>query len=377
MRIECRVCGGFDFTSLVNLPDFPLLNWPTKLKIDAGRTIDLRALSCDKCGHLQSSLEDTEIINSLYEIEYLNLPDNPHYFSRALRLRKILDLDGKSILDIGGGTNLQRRYFPDSIYGVLDIIEPAELADGNFDFYNQPIEAGDVNLLKFDVIFMFHILEHLVSPFEILNRIYEESSDDLILVIEVPNIQYYLKEMPNYLFITQHLSNFGLTQLDHLLQRAGFVRTFLLDQDTVILACFKKVKKRISTDTVFEQDRNRDLRKSVSRALARLENCQIKLMEKISKSSETSLAFLGIGGNTVTFLYFACNFGSLIGNFFDNDHRKEGFFVPGYSDKQIALPDLNSKSNVEYFTLNASIYRDYNEKIKITDISRLVRSQSD
>lgn len=73
---------------------------------------------------------------------------------------------------------------------------------------------------SFDLITMFHVLEHLVDPVRSLQQIGSYLKDSGVLYIEVPNATRY--GSPTYLFFKAHTLYFDHGALRNLLTSAGF-----------------------------------------------------------------------------------------------------------------------------------------------------------
>lgn len=98
------------------------------------------------------------------------------------------------------------------------------------------IQPGSFAAGAFDVVTMWHALEHVDSPGEILRTIKPILKKDGMLVIEVPNAYYLVQLIKNYLnsrnifssFVVQgqaepHFFHFSVNSLRKILQDAGFV----------------------------------------------------------------------------------------------------------------------------------------------------------
>ncbi len=73
---------------------------------------------------------------------------------------------------------------------------------------------------SFDLITMYHVLEHLVNPLKSLEAIGASLKDTGILYIEVPNATRYCS--PTYMFFSAHTLYFDSGSLKHTLECAGF-----------------------------------------------------------------------------------------------------------------------------------------------------------
>ena len=74
---------------------------------------------------------------------------------------------------------------------------------------------------SFDVVTMYHALEHVEDPAAILSRLRSWSADDGVLLVEVPNVEAVCIA-PTHRFHFAHFYNFGRAALEGLGRKAGF-----------------------------------------------------------------------------------------------------------------------------------------------------------
>ena len=158
---------------------------------------------CYDCG---TSYQDP-IMNLNYEnTDWENLKD-PDNRTRNLKAEKNFKIKnwygdtihylnkkkGGSILDIGCGLG----YFLSSLgtqwekYGLETSIDSIDFMKQNFkdlNIYKGTLESNDINVQKtFDVIFFYHVIEHLEKPLEALDKIKSILKKDGLLILGTPN----------------------------------------------------------------------------------------------------------------------------------------------------------------------------------------------
>jgi len=136
-------------------------------------------------------------------------------------------LDGKKdILEIGAGTGVHLIMFDKMGFHVTGI-EPDPRST---DFINQKLKHGrcingfieDLKIdEKFDVIFLYHTLEHITKPDLLLRKCNDLLRNDGIIIIAVPDCENTktLKESINN---TYHLWHFSQTSLKKLAAKRGY-----------------------------------------------------------------------------------------------------------------------------------------------------------
>ena len=144
---------------------------------------------------------------------------------RFLMLKKIIK--GKKLLDFGcgaGGFLMMAKDYASKVAGVekQDALRVL-FKEKNLDIFDNPDEIHD----KFDVITMFHVLEHLPDPKSVIKELLNKLKDDGKLIIEVPNEDdallslYACKKFADFTHWSCHLYSFNRKTLKKLLEDTG------------------------------------------------------------------------------------------------------------------------------------------------------------
>lgn len=72
-----------------------------------------------------------------------------------------------------------------------------------------------------DVVTMFHVVEHLESPFDVMRRARQWLKPAGLLLVEVPNVEAVCQQ-PHTQFHRGHLYHFNLATLEMMARRSGF-----------------------------------------------------------------------------------------------------------------------------------------------------------
>ena len=132
----------------------------------------------------------------------------------------------KKILEIGAGTGIHLIMFDKMGYHVTGV-EPDPISTN---FINQKLEHGrcingfieDIKLNeKFDVVFLYHVIEHIEDPRILLKKCHDFLEDDSIIIIAVPdckNPETLKKSIKN----TYHIWHFSQNSLKKLAIKLGF-----------------------------------------------------------------------------------------------------------------------------------------------------------
>ncbi len=135
------------------------------------------------------------------------------------------------LLDFGCGAGAFASWMSGRGYEVVGL-EPYSLGEGADDsphlrFVHLPIEKVGDTLGQFDVITMWHVLEHLHNPVETLKALAPHLAPDGVLVISVPNFESWQSRVFEggwfHLDPPRHLLQFEEATLIDCVSRAGLV----------------------------------------------------------------------------------------------------------------------------------------------------------
>ncbi len=204
MQQKCRVCKSEDITFLL-----------TSENIHGKRVIDetdkFNVYRCNGCKSLL--LGDIEIdvnyYKKYYQDDYYNFSSSTadgirnlilktlERFCLARRmnfiptsLKKVVN--GKlNLLDVGCGDGGFLKLMPESLFNKFGLEINTEACtickEKGFKVFNSSIEDLDPKDLKFDVITMWHVLEHVSDPEVVLTKVNSLLSQDGVLVFSVPD----------------------------------------------------------------------------------------------------------------------------------------------------------------------------------------------
>ena len=137
-------------------------------------------------------------------------------------------VEDKSVLDIGTGNGnflTEIGKFANEVVGI----EPEKRLAGSFEERNLKIIGSleDVKT-KFDVVTMFHVLEHVTDPIDFLESAKNTLKQNGTLIIEVPNLNdallkiYDSHAFSNFTFWDNHLYTYNSKTLRTIIERSGF-----------------------------------------------------------------------------------------------------------------------------------------------------------
>jgi len=118
------------------------------------------------------------------------------------------------LLDVGAGGG-EFTYFSSQLGFDSTGIEP-NIGYSNYakDQYQANVKTGQLADVdgKFDVITMFHVMEHIPDPIKTFKKLYDLLNEDGFLFIEVPNIESF-SQSPGNTFFKAHIHYFSAATL--------------------------------------------------------------------------------------------------------------------------------------------------------------------
>jgi len=208
-------------------------HFETILSEDAKSKNVLSVARCLRCGLIQQnpmpSTEELEIYYSHhYRKDYKSLyqPDPRYVYRAGVVAKKRLEWMSETIstsnrgrlLDVGSGGG-EFVYCAKKMNYESSGIEPnfgySEFARLNYGVEIQTGMLSGVGNNTYDVITLFHVLEHMANPTRVVRKLYDLLSENGYLVIEVPNI-LQLDASPSNIFFKAHLTYYSSATISSL-----------------------------------------------------------------------------------------------------------------------------------------------------------------
>ncbi|MFC1560956.1 class I SAM-dependent methyltransferase [Candidatus Latescibacterota bacterium] len=196
--------------------------------------LDYTIMICNKCGFYGINLDG-------YKYPYLDHdyypcirpdminPGRPHIRYRIKQVMKFVS-KGRAV-DLGcglGETAIALQHAGFEVDGVDESKKAIEFLRQNFSsikWHNNKIEDFLTNNKNFDVIAMYHILEHIPNPHFFCSIIHESMHQNGLLIIEVPDVGGGLARLRGWSWHhwnQHHVNYFSLSTLCRLLKPLNF-----------------------------------------------------------------------------------------------------------------------------------------------------------
>lgn len=156
---------------------------------------------------------------------------------RRLKTVKKFCKPGK-LLDVGTGDGLFLKVAKTANFNICGTeISPDAVRAAknlyNLDIHLTEIENADFEENSFDVITIWHVIEHVKNPLEVMKTLYKLSKPGAVVFVATPNLEkhlsriiYRLKSNKPYPFYSpkgeQHLFHFTEYTLKSIIKKAGF-----------------------------------------------------------------------------------------------------------------------------------------------------------
>lgn len=229
----CLICGGLS-SNLINF----------SIRDSVSEKINI--YECCSCGvQFLNPQKSQEELKDYYDGTYRKIYSDANFYNedniskfykenlpeaenRVKRVEKYLKKSDE-ILEIGCSSG----YFLTAINEKVSKSVGTEWDDKNAYFVEDKLgfsvkkNIEDFNM-KFDKIFMFHVLEHINNPIEFLQKISKYLKKDGMLFIEVPNREdillsgYKLQEFGDFYYQMAHLWYFNKNSLGIVCESAGY-----------------------------------------------------------------------------------------------------------------------------------------------------------
>lgn len=231
---KCLICGGSEFTCIhKGTRDDPSIS----------------VMKCMHCGFVQldsqrKAVEAYYAAGNMLKGEYYAEEDaildiNWEEWTRETardderRYRALLDIcGGGDVLDFGcgnGGFLKRIRGVAASVTGI-ELMDEARkrLNEDGIPAYASLAEASEAGLQQFDIICMFHVIEHLHRPDEVLKDIFNHLAPGGLLICETCNAddallsKYMCEAYADFTYWSEHVFLFNSDTLEKLITRNGF-----------------------------------------------------------------------------------------------------------------------------------------------------------
>lgn len=277
---------------------------------------------CTYCGHYQikNFVKDTYYNEYLYDMAYSN--QMLELMDKEVLKLSLLTKKLEYFLEIGSGdgcflskANLHFSnclgYEPSKYF--FDVSKSKNLNVIN-DYFNYDSSSNK----PFNAFAIRQVLEHLSSPMELLNKIYNSLTDEGIGLIEIPNGKNIIEDGLYYEIFTDHLNYFTPRSILYMLEKVGFALISIEEEINFnyLIIYVRKPKKVLSLkDTI---------------------NLHRELI--LNSFSHNAVVVWGGGMKAFSYMRFIKSDKKVLA-YIDNDKNKHGKFLPNATKPIEAIND--------------------------------------
>ena len=226
---KCRVCGSETLEEVLSFGAQALGGqFPSREEPDPPAYPLALGRCVDGCGLVQllHTVDPGEMFRNYYYRSGVSLTMRTHLQNVADTAVSLLKRNPGKVLDIGGndGTlvgHLNGLYAADCV-----VVDPCQtfavrpvMARQHKDFYPSDAVRGE----KFDLIFSIACLYAVDDPVTFAKAVHDNLADDGLWVIEVGYLPKMLSRVGYDSICHEHLAYYGVSSLDSVLGRAGFM----------------------------------------------------------------------------------------------------------------------------------------------------------
>jgi SAM-dependent methyltransferase len=233
---KCAVCDTYDNCKIILPATVDLISINSEI-FSARRLPDrkyFRWVSCNSCGLLRSDPISDIDLNDLYQkstFDYSQELQGLKLSYRKLVSKAITKPQGKSLVEIGGGNGFFLEEALTMGFESVVEIEPSVHAFSQAPeflkkfFISDVLKPGLVKDDSADIVVIFHVLDHLPDPIQVLRLIHKMLKPGGKICIAVHNINSISAKVlksKSPIFDVEHTYLYSKKNLKLLLEKAGY-----------------------------------------------------------------------------------------------------------------------------------------------------------
>ena len=354
MILKCPSCNGSSRDEVFKLENITLSNLGLKESLNEAlraEILDFTIVKCLHCGLFYNKEFDPK------KTDYSDDKNHTYFMNRnwlnfvkksARNFKeRYLTKDNYSICEIGCGKgeflseiNLNKNF---KCYGY-DPSLPNEYESGYFHVIKDYFDPKQ-NKIKYDIIIIRHVLEHLLNAKEFVKDVIENQfklgNKEIMFFIEVPNLSPTIKNLRFNDFVYEHVSYFDKITLNTFSNNLGLkvlsLKKVLKEENIQLIATIKY-------DDFLDLE---DITKSKQKYFNRIEN--------FFRKNNSNICFWGAGGRGVTLMNSINNYLDPNNIYVtDSDKNKHNRYLPicGY---EIQPPEQINFENVSKIIITTEL----------------------
>lgn len=347
--MNCPICGSSANTPVLAIDSVPASCaklFGTRDQAMNEQTCELNIVICLQCAHVWNSTFHHSV-EALYDADYYSSftkssQAQEYQQNLAFVLNSVVDLSGKTVLEIGCGdayfldslTDLGAKvigYEPSSTYILAAARPRIKVVNDFFRFDGSSSPPEPV-----DVVVMRHVLEHMESPKKVLTTLRTTcfpTNSLQFLLLEVPNARQLLRDDLYFDFYNDHIQYFSHASLTRLAHATGWTPIYQSDDDDEFI---RLILRNTPPDQSDHQDDpgQHAVKESLIDAASKFQQdfqCWKKMLVNLVNTEQASgnrIAAWGAGARGVTLLAGLGQVSNNLSYVIDSDANKWGKHLP-------------------------------------------------
>ena len=356
---QCKIClEKTKLKKFISFGDFPYANFPVnyskfknyiiKKKLINKIFSKLNLLLCSNCNYLVLDKKPNDkILNSIYE-KFFTYPSPLEKNFKPIRDNKFLSIllknlikkKIKTVFEVGCYDGYILHKLKKKNYKV-EGCEPSAGAD-IANSYGLNVYKGFFNKKnffkkKYDLILIRHTLEHIYNLKKIISDLKYVMKSNSSLVIEVPNISYYLKKGLLEVFSLQHIHYFSTKTFINIAKKFNLSLIKFYETPENLILFFKKKQSKKFHNRINNKINFNKFKKKVS-------SNKKKINKVINNFKDKKIVFWGAGGFAFAAIYLYKIKINQMSKFIDKDEKKQNLF---FYDKKIRIGPIESLKKIK------------------------------
>lgn len=319
---------------------------------------------CEKCGFAftknpfsAEQLKDrySNFSKFEYDSEHHITQEDGGYQKRSMRQKQFIYLHKntfQNVLDIGASSGYNLSLYDEcKTFGIEPSALNCKLAKQhyNVDLFCGTFEEyweSDIPKDHFDLIILSHVLEHIVNPFDFIQKC--RKINNQYMYIEVPTFDYKFVDEPYGMFAEEHVNYFTFQGLRSLMNAAGYClvdANILFEHHNYLPAGYPALSTiwEVSGRPEILQESVLNSETLIQHYLKAGEKSFQRVKDKIDRISPNKrLAVWGTGHHASMILANTTLRNKNIVKFYDSDERKHSFQMNGCPIESFCTEDIKT-----------------------------------
>ena len=258
----CHLCNAKLFPqAIMELDGIPksAQYFPTKTEFKKDSGIELKVYQCSSCGLVQLNIDPVDYFREVITAASFSKKTRLSRFDQMKIFVDKFCLSGKKILEVGSGRGDMLEVLKEVGFKAYGL-EASAVSVKKGRLFGRNLIHGYIGEMEkipnapFDAFISLNYLEHLPNPGTIIKNIYNNTSNNSVGFVTVPNLVYLLKTKCFYEFVADHLSYFTQETLTYAFESNGFevLESSIINEQNDIAVIVKKRKSLSISDGIKE-----------------------------------------------------------------------------------------------------------------------------